>query len=69
MGTRHKTTPDMAAFVNGTMVRHFDFNDGYIGQEVGHPSDNIPACMAVAEAEDASGKDLILSIVLAYEIQ
>ena len=69
MGTRHRTTPDMAAFVNGTMVRHFDFNDGYIGREVGHPSDNIPPCMAVAEAEEASGEDLILAIVLAYEIQ
>jgi 2-methylcitrate dehydratase len=69
MGTRHTTTPDMAAFVNGTMVRYFDFNDGYIGREVGHPSDNIPACMAVAEAENATGEDLILAIVLAYEIQ
>lgn len=69
LGTQHKTTPDVAAFVNGTMVRHFDFNDGYISKELGHPSDNIPACMAVAEAEGASGKDLLLSIILAYEIQ
>jgi 2-methylcitrate dehydratase len=56
LGTTQATTPDVAAFVNGTMVRYFDYNDGYIGKEVGHPSDNIPAWMAVAESEGASGR-------------
>lgn len=69
LGTRQTTTPDIAAFVSGTMVRYFDFNDGYIGKEVGHPSDNIPVCLAVAESQAASGEDLLLAIVLAYEIQ
>ncbi len=63
------TTPDVAAFVNGAMVRYFDFNDGYIGLETGHPSDNIPACLAVAESEAATGEDLIVATALAYEIQ
>jgi 2-methylcitrate dehydratase len=69
LGTRKKTTPDMATFVNGLMVRYFDFNDTYLSKEPGHPSDNIPACLAAAEMEGRSGKDLILAIVLAYEIQ
>jgi 2-methylcitrate dehydratase len=69
IGSSLKTTPDMAALVNGTLVRYLDFNDGYIGKEVGHPSDNIAACLAVAEAEGASVQDFILSVVLAYEIQ
>jgi 2-methylcitrate dehydratase len=69
MGTTQTTTPDVAAFVNGTMVRYLDFNDAYVGLETGHPSDNIPACLAVAEAEGATGEDLVLAIVLAYEIQ
>jgi 2-methylcitrate dehydratase len=69
LGTTQTTTPDAAAFVNGTMIRYFDFNDGYIGKEVGHPSDNIAACLAVAESRKASGEDLLLAIVLAYEIQ
>ncbi len=73
LGTRARTTSDVAAFVNGTMVRYLDFNDGYIGDEPGHepghPSDNIPACLAVAEAEGRSGKELVTAIVLAYEIQ
>jgi 2-methylcitrate dehydratase len=69
LGTGKKTTPDMATFVNGLMVRYFDFNDTYLSKEPGHPSDNIPACLATAEMEGRSGKELLLAIVLAYEIQ
>ena len=68
-GTRKKTTPDLAAFVNGIMVRYFDYNDTYLSKEPAHPSDNIGPCFSVAESERATGKDLLLSIVLAYEIQ
>ncbi|HEV2390342.1 MAG TPA: MmgE/PrpD family protein [Nitrososphaerales archaeon] len=69
LGTKEKTTPDMATFVNGGMVRYFDFNDTYLSKEPGHPSDNIPACLATAEMEGRSGKELLLAIVVAYEIQ
>jgi 2-methylcitrate dehydratase len=69
LGTRHGTTADVATFVNGTMVRHLDFNDGYLGLEPGHPSDNIPACLAVAEAEGRSGRALVPAVALAYEVQ
>jgi 2-methylcitrate dehydratase len=69
LGTRKRTTPDMATFVNGLMVRYFDFNDTYLSKEPAHPSDNIPACLATAEMEGRSGKELVLAIVLAYEVQ
>ncbi|MFK4073713.1 MmgE/PrpD family protein [Ectopseudomonas khazarica] len=68
-GTGVRTTPDLAAFANGIMVRYLDYNDGYMGREPGHPSDSIPACLALAEAEGASGAELITAIVIAYEIQ
>ena len=68
-GTRKKTTPDLAAFVNGIMVRYFDYNDTYLSKEPAHPSDNIGPCFSVAESEHVTGKDLLLSIILAYEIQ
>ncbi|PAU63947.1 2-methylcitrate dehydratase [Pseudomonas sp. PIC25] len=68
-GTSLQTTPERAAFANGVMVRFLDYNDGYMGLEPGHPSDNIPACIAVAQAEGADGQALIASILLAYEIQ
>lgn len=68
LGTSKRTTMDWAAFANGAATRYFDLNDVYAGREVGHPSDNITPCLAVAEAEGRSGKDLILAIALAYEV-
>ena len=69
LGTTDTTTPDMAAFVNGTMVRYLDFNDSYNGKDIAHPSDNIPAVLAAAEAQGASGRELIAAVALAYEVQ
>jgi 2-methylcitrate dehydratase len=68
IGTRRRSSPDLAAFANGAAFRYYDFNDVYIGKEPGHPSDNITACLAVAEAESRSGRELLLSIAIAYEI-
>lgn len=68
-GTDLRTSPELAAFANGAMVRYLDYNDGYMGREPGHPSDSIPACLALAEAEGASGAELVIAIVVAYEIQ
>jgi 2-methylcitrate dehydratase len=69
LGTTHKAPTDWAAFANGTIVRYLDYNDTYLSKEPAHPSDNIPAALAVAESAGASGRDLIAAIVLAYEIQ
>ena len=69
LGTDTKTAPDLATFVNGLMIRYFDFNDTYLSKEPAHPSDNIGATLSVAESVGAGGKDLILATVLAYEIQ
>ncbi|MFQ5950140.1 MAG: MmgE/PrpD family protein, partial [Nitrospiria bacterium] len=69
LGSAWKTTPDLAAFANGTAVRYLDFNDTYLSKEPAHPSDNIPAALAAAEAAGEGGKKLIEAIVLGYEIQ
>ena len=69
LGSADGTTPDMAAFVNGVMVRYLDFNDSYNGKDIAHPSDNIPAALAAAEAHGASGRELITAAALAYEVQ
>jgi 2-methylcitrate dehydratase len=68
-GTEHSTTPELAAFANGTMVRYLDYNDTYLSLEPAHPSDNISAAVAVAQAAGKTGKDAILGIVIGYEIQ
>jgi 2-methylcitrate dehydratase len=62
------TTPELAAFANTTMVRCYDWNDGMLAQGGGHPSDMIPAVLAVGEAVHASGLEVLRSIVLAYEL-
>ena len=69
VGTSSTTSPDLAAFVNGLMVRYFDYNDTYLSKEPAHPSDNLAPCFAVGEAEDSSGKDIMAAAVAAYEIQ
>jgi 2-methylcitrate dehydratase len=69
IGTAHQSTPELAAFANGTMFRYFDFNDTYLSKEPAHPSDNIAALLAIAEAFESEGDELIAAIVLAYEIQ
>lgn len=69
LGSRHRTTPDLAAFTNGALVRYLDFNDTYLSLEPAHPSDNIPACWAVGQVCGASGREIIAAIALAYEVQ
>ncbi|MBI3910722.1 MAG: MmgE/PrpD family protein [Armatimonadetes bacterium] len=68
-GTTQRSLPALAAFANGAMVRYLDYNDTYLSLEPAHPSDNIPACAAAAEAANADGRALIAAILLAYEIQ
>ncbi len=66
--TGGRTSPDLAVFANGVMMRYLDFNDGYIGKEAGHPSDSIAALISAAEIGNAGGRDLITATVIAYEV-
>src|SRR5215467_106927 len=68
IGTRRRTTVDLASFANGAAFRYYDLNDAYVGKFAGHPSDHIAACLAVAEAERASAQELVTAIVVAYEV-
>jgi 2-methylcitrate dehydratase len=69
VGTRHVSSPDLAAFANGVMFRYLDYNDTYLSKEPAHPSDNFAAVLAIADAFDLTGKEVILGAVIAYEIQ
>ena len=68
-GSLVATTPDMAAFVNSAMVRCLDMSDSTVMSAVSHPADALPAILAVAEAENLSGKDLLLAMAISYEVQ
>jgi 2-methylcitrate dehydratase len=63
-----KTSSDLAAFANGVMIRYLDFNDTYAGSPTCHPSDLLAAVLAVVDARNGTGKDVILGMVLGYEV-
>ena len=68
-GSLVATTPEMAAFANGTMVRFLDINDTYRTKDGSHPSDNLGGVLAVAEMLGLGGRDFLLALVISYEIQ
>jgi len=62
--------PDRVAFYNGALIRYLDFNDSYLAKgESCHPSDNLAPVLAVCEYEDASGRDLLTALAVAYQVQ
>ncbi len=68
LGTGERTAPDLAAFVNGYLIRYLDYNDTYLSREALHPSDNLAGLLAAGEDAGASGLDLLVALIAAYEI-
>jgi 2-methylcitrate dehydratase len=58
-----------ATLVNSLMVRSLDFNDIYWKEDPSHPSDIIPAALAMGERMHSTMKEVITAIVLAYEFE
>ena len=64
------TAPDRAALHNGAAIRYLDFNDSYFAPgETCHPSDNLAPVLAAAEYADASGRELLTALAVAYQVQ
>lgn len=78
-GTQFELDPVQAAFNIGTMIRWLDYNDTWLAQEWGHPSDNLGGILAAADyisrKNIAEGKDpltmedVLVAMVKAHEIQ
>jgi len=66
---QQRFSPEWAAWANGTAVRELDMHDTFLAADYSHPADNIPPILAVAQAVNATGKDLLRGIAAAYEIQ
>jgi len=63
-----RTSALNAAYANGTMCHALDFDNTWM--PVNHPtSPALPAILALAERERASGRDVLLATVLAFEVQ
>ena len=68
IGSGRASSPELACFANGVMIRYLDFNDGYTSNESGHPSDSIAAALTAAEVAHRDGRELIVATVIAYEV-
>ena len=69
IGTGDKTSCSLATLANCVMVRYLDFMDIYYTADACHPSENVPAALAVGEREGSSGKDVLLAMFLGFEFQ
>ncbi|MBI4522189.1 MAG: MmgE/PrpD family protein [Deltaproteobacteria bacterium] len=69
IGQSWKTSCEQAAFLNGMALRYLDFNDYASPGRPHHPSINVAPALAVAQAQGLSGKELLLGIVVGYEVQ
>ena len=78
-GTDLELDPVQAAFCFGTMIRWLDYNDTWLAQEWGHPSDNLGAILMTADwlsrqrVRDGRPplrvRDILTAMIRAYEIQ
>ncbi|MHB1161008.1 MAG: MmgE/PrpD family protein, partial [Chloroflexota bacterium] len=65
-----QSAPDRAAFYNSALVRYLDFNDSYLAKgETCHPSDNLGAVLAGAEYAGKGGRELMVALAVAYQVQ
>lgn len=78
-GTQFELDPVRAAFNIGTLIRWLDYNDTWLAQEWGHPSDNLGGILAVADYLSRQAllqgkspltiKDVLTAMIKAHEIQ
>jgi 2-methylcitrate dehydratase len=68
IGYGEKTSAPLATLVNGSLLRYLDSNDYYFSRDPAHPSGNLAAALAVGEWRHRSGRDMIATLVAAYEI-
>jgi len=69
IGSGRRSNAVHAALYNALAIRAMDYNDIYWKSDPCHPSDIIPAATSLAEWKGLSGKELIVGIVLAYEME
>jgi len=67
VGRRAKAPPLLAALVNGTTSHALDYDDVHLSY-IGHPTVAVlPAILALGEAIEASGRDILTAYVAGYE--
>jgi 2-methylcitrate dehydratase PrpD len=70
-GARQGATPTAAAFANSVIANALDFDDGFEvdGKGMGHPGASlVPAALSALTDTPVSGRDLLVALVAAYEV-
>jgi 2-methylcitrate dehydratase len=69
-GSDETASAPEATMMNTALTRYLDYMDSILlPGETPHPSDNVATAVATGQLVDASGRDLITSVGLAYEVQ
>ena len=61
------SAPD-AALANGTAIHGFEIDDAHVSSSLHPGAVTLPACLAVAEANGASGAEMLTALAAGYEI-
>lgn len=69
IGWGEKTNLPLATLLNSLLIRALDYNDIYWEQDPSHPSDIIPAVLSTGEFMKKNGEEVLLGIVIAYELE
>ena len=69
IGTGHRASVTDAALFNALAIRAMDYNDIYWKSDPCHPSDVISAATSISEWRRLCGSELLVGIIIAYELQ
>src|SRR5438874_7910802 len=68
-GATGGTTPEIAALVNGVLLRCYDYNDFFVGgRNSGHGSDMVSGVLAAAEWMNAPVGKLLAGLAVGYDV-
>lgn len=69
IGWGEKANLPQATLMNSLLIRALDYNDIYWEQDPSHPSDIIPAVLSTGEFMKKDGKEVLVGIIIAYELE
>jgi len=69
IGWGEKANLPQTTLMNSLLIRALDYNDIYWEQDPSHPSDIIPAVLSTGEFMKKNGKEVLIGIIIAYELE
>src|SRR5215813_12951418 len=67
-GRQEKVSPPDAALANGTAIHGFELDDAHVSSSFHPGAVTLPASLAVAEGQTASGAELLVALAAGYEV-